>query len=503
MAKLKFGWAEVDLTPDKKVSLAGQFAERISEYVEKPITATAMAVTSENEQMILVSCDLVSIGANLVDAIREKLAGNTVGIDPEKVIISAIHTHTGPDYIRNRRVPLGVASQKDFLESRLPAGKKYVEKQNVSNNPDVVTKEEMTDILIERITAVILEAWANRKDGSFTNAFGRAPVGMCRRASFSDGSAQMWGETNQAVFTALEGGSDTGIELMYVYGENGELTGIVANLACPAQCVEHRLFVSPDFWGEVKVRIRKRFGENIFLLPQCSAAGDQCPVDLIRWVDPYSDVNDPNINRKYPVKRKADPSMFDLEGMWLTGRRIANEIIAVYEDGLDAPQEDPEFVHHVHDMKLPLRRVTLADEIAANKAVDEYLRNLPGDIVDYNDRAKLQIYAGIIGRMKDQNKVNVIPTEVHTIRLGTVAIATNPFELFLDYGNQIKARSNAEQTFLIQLANGGEGYLPTEKAEKGGHYSAFVGSGQVGHEGGDMLVRETLEDINNKLFPME
>ena len=35
MSKHNFGWAEVNITPDKKVSLAGQFAERISQYVEK------------------------------------------------------------------------------------------------------------------------------------------------------------------------------------------------------------------------------------------------------------------------------------------------------------------------------------------------------------------------------------------------------------------------------------------------------------------------------------
>ena len=84
--------------------------------------------------------------------------------------------------------------------------------------------------------------------------------------------------------------------------------------------------------------------------------------------------------------------------------------------------------------------------------------------------------------------------EKHTGR--NIAIGTNPYELFLDYGNQIKARSLAEQTFLIQLANGADGYLPTEKAEKGGHYSAFISSGLVGHEGGDQLVRETLSVIN-------
>ena len=193
--------------------------------------------------------------------------------------------------------------------------------------------------------------------------------------------------------------------------------------------------------------------------------------------------------------------MFDLKGMKLTGRRIANEIIAVYEDGLDPAQENPEFVHHVNIQKLPLRKTTLAEINVAKKAIEDYLSKKEGD-VDFNDAAKLQIYTGTLAREALQNVQNVVDTEVHTIKLGTIAIATNPFELFLDFGNQIKARSHAEQTFIIQLANGAEGYLPTEKAEKGGHYSAFVSSGLVGHEGGDQHVREVLEDINNNLFPM-
>ena len=86
--------------------------------------------------------------------------------------------------------------------------------------------------------------------------------------------------------------------------------------------------------------------------------------------------------------------------------------------------------------------------------------------------------------------------ELHVLRLGGVALVTCPFELFLDYGNREKARSYATQTFIMQLTCGRGGYLPTEKAEKGGHYSAFVSSGNVGHIGGEQLVRETLQDIN-------
>lgn len=190
--------------------------------------------------------------------------------------------------------------------------------------------------------------------------------------------------------------------------------------------------------------------------------------------------------------------MFDIKGMKLAGKRIAREIISVYEDGLENVQKSVEFEHQVHIMKLPLRRVTLKQVNSAERDIREYLNEKDGN-VDYIDAAKLQVHLGILRRFELQNDVNIHDTEVHIIKFGTVAIATNPFELFLDYGNQIKARSHAEQTFLIQLACGADGYLPTKKAELGGHYSAFVSSGLVGHEGGDILVRETLDAIN-KMF---
>ena len=497
MSTLKIGWSEKNITPEKRVALAGQFAERISEYVEKPLTVTAMAMEANGEQMVLCSIDVVSIGYNVVEDVRAAVAEAIPELDPMKIIIAAIHTHTAPVFPHTSRLKANnyYAGFRGLLESELPKDKKYIEAAPISSDPTISTPAENYALIVKQTTAAVIEAWNSRSEGAFSNAFGRAAVGMCRRAAYSDGSAQMWGDTNTAVFTELEGGNDSGIELMYIFNEAKELTGVVANLACPAQCVQHRLFVSPDFWGEVKVRLRKHFGEKLFLLPLCSAAGDQCPVDLVRWVEPYSDVNDPNLKRNNPPKRKADPSMFDLDGMYKAGKRIANEIIEVYNEGLDDAQADAIFEHRVVDFPLPIRRATLAEAATARKAIHEYLRDKDGD-VDFNDAAKLQIHLGILRRMELQEKADILETEVHLIRLGNIAIATNPFELFLDYGNQIKARSFAEQTFLVQLANGAEGYLPTEKAEKGGHYSAFISSGKVGHVGGEMLVRQTLKGIN-------
>jgi hypothetical protein len=86
--------------------------------------------------------------------------------------------------------------------------------------------------------------------------------------------------------------------------------------------------------------------------------------------------------------------------------------------------------------------------------------------------------------------------ELHVIRLGDVAIATNPFELYLEYGQRIKAQSVAEQTLLLQLAGDRGQYLPTRSAVAGGAYGSRAADNRVGPEGGDVLVERTVERIN-------
>ncbi|MDD4789138.1 MAG: hypothetical protein PHO07_18380, partial [Pirellulales bacterium] len=76
---------------------------------------------------------------------------------------------------------------------------------------------------------------------------------------------------------------------------------------------------------------------------------------------------------------------------------------------------------------------------------------------------------------------------------------TNPFELFLDYGIQIKGRSPAIQTFVVQLAGPGS-YLPSARAMASGGYGATSGSREVGPEGGERLVEWSV-DVLKALWP--
>ncbi len=497
MEKLKFGWAEVDITPKKgtKIGLAGQFFERITDEVESPITLTALAIDSGNDYCIFCSCDLVNVADNLNKSVKDRLAKDGT-VNPDKVIISAIHTHTSYVYTNKSLINANSGSSFDYLKTVIPEDMQY--KPLVSSeermNPDLAL-----EFLVNKIVEAILLSWKNREHGYYRNAFGRAAVGMCRRVCYDDGSALMWGDTNSANFIALEGGNDSGIELIFTYDENKKLTGVIGNIACPAQVVEHRSYISSDYWGKVKENLRKEYGNDVFVLGLCSAAGDQCPRDMIRWVQPESYIDDPNIKRENVIERRADPSMFDVSGLKLVGRRISNEIIAVHEELNSEFKDEAELIHKTPRVVLPLRRVTKAEYANAIETIDKFIEKNRGKTINFDDNAAMHVYSGTIARYEMQKTVDVFPIEVHIVKFGDVAIATNPFELFLDYGNQIRARSKAKQTFLIQLACGSSGYLPTEKAEKGSHYSAYVSSGYTGHEGGNLLVRETLDNIN-KMF---
>lgn len=494
MSKIKMGWAEVDITPKKgtKIGLAGQFFERITDQVESPITVTAFALDSGNDQAIFCSCDLVSTDENLVLAVKENFKGHKE-IDPEKIIISAIHTHTSYVYKRESFVKADSGSSFDYLKTVIPEDMRYVPLTSGEKGMD---PEDALNFLVEKITQAVGKAWEKRKEGYYRCGFGRAAVGMCRRVCYDDGSALMWGDTNTANFTELEGGNDNGVELIFTYDQNKKLTGVVGNIACPAQVVEHRSYISSDYWGKVKENLRKEFGDDLCVLGLCSVAGDQCPRDMIRWVEPESYIDDPNIKRETVIEHRADPSMFDVKGLKLVGRRISSEILAVYETLEDDFKDEAELIHRPLKIKLPIRRVTKAEYRNAVEMIDKFIEKNHGKTINFDDNAAMHVYSGIIARYELQKTVNVFDAEVHVLRLGDVAFATNPFELFLDYGNKIRARSKAKQTFLVQLAGGSLGYLPTEKAENGGHYSAYVSSGYTGHEGGDILVRETLENIN-------
>src|SRR5690606_26248622 len=132
-------------------------------------------------------------------------------------------------------------------------------------------------------------------------------------------------------------------------------------------------------------------------------------------------------------------------------------------------------------MDLPMRIVKEEEYEYSKEMRDRDLSN-PEDAIKYHRR--IVWHEEVLNRYERQ-KEEAHPQykmDFNILRIGDIAICTNSFELFTDYGIQIQARSPALQTFVIQLVGPGT-YLPTERAVEGGHYSAIVQSNRVGPEG--------------------
>jgi len=461
---MKIGWAAADITPDKPVNLRGQFHSRISTHVNDPLTATVLALEGNDldgntEQAILIACDRVSIPTVLHTRVCEALAERIPDFSPDKLVTNATHTHTAPVAVEGRYPPAG---------------------------DGVMTPTEYADLFVERVTDAAVEAWNSRKPGAVSWAIGQAVVGHNRRAMYADGHSQMYGDTNAPDFECIEGYEDHSLNVLFTLDEDEELTGVIVNLACPSQETESEYYVSADFWHEAREALRERFHDGLFVLPQCSAAGDQSPHLL--------------------VNKAAEGRMIEQRGLTRReeiGRRIANGVADVYDIARGDIRSELPLQHVVRTLHLPARRIT-GEEYASNVTDLENLRKQQVDPTDVVAHSRHFVMTNRAKRVVDDYLVQAdeptYETEVHVIRLGDIAFATNQFELFLDFGLRIKARSKAVQTFLTQLAStrtGGDGtYLPTQRAVDARSYGAQATDNRVGPEGGQVLVEETLAMIN-------
>ncbi len=450
-AELLIGAEEISITPDQPIALSGQMRTRIAREVESPVTATALAIESRDgenvlDQAIMVSCDLVAIREGILEKVRASLKERIPDFDVQKLFLSATHTHTAPVMLEGRyEIP------KD----------------------DVMQPAEYAAFLVEQIAQVSENAWNGRKPGAVGWGLGHAVVAQNRRAVYADGHAQMYGKTNVANFHGIEGYEDHGVEVLFFWDKDHQLIATAINVACPSQEVEGRSAVNADFWHQVRERLRSQHGADLLVLGWTAASGDQSPHLMFR--------------------KEAEERMRRLRGLDRLDE-LARRIVAAWEEAYaGARQEihsDVPLVHTVKTIELPRREVTEEEAANARKQVEALSK-------DPAAKRRMLWFQRTVDRYEQQQEGTVEPytMELHVLRLGDVAIATNRFELFTEYGIRIKARSPALQTFVIQLAGPGS-YLPTRQAVAGGGYSAVVESSVIGAEGGDVLVDQTVEAIN-------
>jgi hypothetical protein len=455
-AELQVGTASVDITPTKAVALWGQFGLRLSTKPDTPLTANVIALQSGNEQTTFVSLDLLQLPEVFVEAVRDTVAKKDASINVQNMILTATHTHTAP-----------------VLRPGTPG---------IPVNDQTMTVEETIAFLADKISDGIVAAWKSLAPGKMSYGLDRGSIGFSRRVVYANGSAQMYGNTNRPDFVHLEGMDDDDVGSIFFYDQQDNLRAIIVNVACPAQVVESQSSINADYWLPVRENLKARFGDEIVVLGWGAAAGDMSPRPL--------------------VHKAANARMRALRGI-NEMQELARRIDLSVSQTFDAVQEDkfadPLLKHVAVTLQLPLNKIS---EAQYQHALDAYNNVMAQVEKDPSCASRVAFMArdwhhGVVKRYEQlqQNPDATYPVEIHVVRLGDLVVCSNPFEMFCEYGIRIKARSTATQTFILQMSGFGS-YLPTERAQAGGHYSAIPQSNIIGPDGGQMLVDKTVEIID-------
>jgi len=459
------GAATADISPALPVALMGQFYLRVAEKADTPLFAEVLAIESKNGNMsldtaVFVSCDLVYISARLRNELRAEVAKRIPNFSTHKIILSAIHTHTAPV----------LEDDPDEASFLYPI-------------PEGVTKvNDYRKLFTQRVADAIVKAWNSRDRGSVTWGVYRAAIGYNRRAVYKDGTAVMYGKTDRQDCQSLEGYEDHDINSMFFWDSKNRLIAMSVDVVCPAQEFEHLHTVNADYWHPVRVALQQKFGSQLNVLTWIGAAGDQSPHIM------YRKTADARMQQLSQKSRMDD-----------IAQRVVEAVERTYQVVKNDKHADIAFMHRAEKLQLPMRIITREEADSSRRVRDDCAAQIAADAQKAPQLyAKMTWFGDVWKRYEKQQSRNesLYETEIHVLRIGDAAVCTNQFELFTDYGIQIQARSKAVQTFVIQLAGPGT-YLPTEKAIRGGGYSAVCQSNVVGAEGGVVLVEKTVEIMNS------
>jgi len=95
---LKVGIGITVINPFLDVPLAGYYYPRMPVGIHDDLHAKALVLDNGHDQIVLVACDLVELPRAAVENARQRIQ-KMFGIPPDHVLITATHSHTGPQMV--------------------------------------------------------------------------------------------------------------------------------------------------------------------------------------------------------------------------------------------------------------------------------------------------------------------------------------------------------------------------------------------------------------------
>jgi neutral ceramidase len=421
-AELRAGAAKSNVTPWLGISINGGFQDQRAASVHDELHARAIALDDGTTRLAIVVVDTCVLPRSIVDDAKRRVQA-AVGLEPGNVLISATHTHSAgaaapvfqsdPDPEYQRFLAVRIADAVRQAVARL-------EPARVAWGARAVPEH------------VFNRRWRMKAGAIAPNPFGRVDLVKMNPTPGSPDLVEPAGPT------------DPELSVVALQSSAGRPIALLANYSLHYVGGVRRGEISADYFGMFAALVEQRLG----------AAASDPPFVAVMSNGTSGDVN--NVNFRQPR-----PSRQPYEQMRHVAERIAGEALSIYE-GL-------QFTAGVglgtqsREIDLGVRRPA-PEEVARAR---ESLRQAgppplqTPEAIYARETVLLEPYAPSVKVM------------LQALRIGELAIAAIPAEVFAEIGLQLKSKSPFHPTFTIELANGYHGYLPTAAQHAAGGYETW------------------------------
>jgi len=406
----------VDITPRKlPVIVNGMFEERTATSVHDPLYSRCLVLDDGSARVAIAVVDNCLMPRELLDEAK-RLAHDATGIPTDRILISATHTHSAPSVMG------ALGSDADAEYSRfLPA--------KIAEGIELAVK----NLAPARVGWAVASApehthcrrWILRPDRVRTDPFGQPTVRAMMHPGYQNPD-----------FVGPAGPVDPALSVFSVQSPDGRPIALLANYSmhyfgAPA--------LSADYFGRFSDKLKELVGARD-ASPAFVAMMSQGTSGDLHWMD-YSQ----------------PPRSENIDAFAEKVARLAYEAYAKIQHRDWVPIE-------MREKKLALSvRLPDAKRLAWAK---EVLAGMKGR----KPTALPEIYAREQLLLAEQPKREL---KLQAVRIGDLGVVGIPCEVFGVTGLKIKAYSPLVPTFVIELANGAEGYIPPLEQHRLGGYTTW------------------------------
>lgn len=442
-AGLHAGAAAVDISPDQwPLSLRGSFTPRSTEAVHDPLHARAVAVQNGTGRAVIVIVDNLGIGRETLDDIKKRAAEAT-GWKPEEMLIAATHTHSAPS-ISGKGGTGPVVAYRDKSQAGIV---KAIMDAIASLQPATVAwgSGQVPDEVMNR-------RWYLQEGTMPVNPFG--------------GYDKVKTNPNRAHLVEPAGPTDPEVCVLDFRTRKRQAIAFLGNYSLHYVGGMPEGAVSADYFGEYARVMAHRVG------------GSKPPAGFVAMMSNGTSGDINNIDFK-----GTRPPRAPFEQIRLVAAKCADASWLAVKDA--ERHQDVRIAIIQREVVLQRRRPTpeMVERAKKIMTMSKEERNaLPGNTENYAYRV-----------LNSVEGPDTIPVLIQAMCIGDQAIVTLPFEVFVETGLEIKKKSPFPRTFMIELANGSNGYLPTPRHHELGGYETWLGTNHVQKDASDILTKQLLE----------